>query len=327
LYWLEVSLEDSVGYLAQQQLPLTASQSGVQLDRRTQQIGFRRVDLCQPAVSDGRLFSFKINNEPVLCLGANVIPSEMDQHSITSQHSRRIIDQAIAANFNMLRMWAGGFYPTAEFYRLCDEAGILVWQDFAFACGQYPAHQAFLANVQTEAEQIVERYRAHPSLVLLAGNNEDHLLRDMKGLNSFPAESIYSDQLPEVVARVGHRSIAYIEGSPFGGAYSNDPLEGDVHQWSVWGWRQEAYQNYDRMKGRFVSEFGFLSLPSASLVSQICDLSACQPFERAITGKCPIASGFADLKRKLETRLEVARSSCYFTSWKTSCRQRTSLGE
>ncbi|GJJ14878.1 hypothetical protein Clacol_009147 [Clathrus columnatus] len=166
--------------------------------------------------------------------------------------------------FFKVRLWGGGVYEPDIFYDVCDELGILVWQDFQFSCGVYPAHKEFVDSVRIEAEENVKRLRHHPSIVLLCGNNEDYQqVLQWGGIDELPARVIYEEVLPEVVSRFTAPPIPYWRGSPYGGIGwdTTDPTIGDVHQWNIWAGSHQLYQDYDIMGGRFVSEFGIPSFP------------------------------------------------------------------
>jgi beta-mannosidase len=184
----------------------------------------------------------------------------------------------------MIRVWGGGIYEADVFYDICDELGILVWQDFMFGCGQYPAYDSFLDSVQTEAEQNVKRLRLHPSVVIFAGNNEDYQLAESSGLEldysdeksdylktNFPARHIYERLLPAVVEEFS--DIFYHRGSPYSGQgkVTTDPAYGDIHQWNVWHGTQEPWHNWDILAGRFVSEFGMQGYPNIRTVDYWLD--------------------------------------------------------
>jgi len=165
----------------------------------------------------------------------------------------------------MLRVWGGGIYEHEAFYELCDELGLLVWQDFMFACGMYPAHPAFLASVRAEAEAQVARLRHHACIALWCGNNEDYQVAQSQGVydhtiapeaaTDFPARVIYERLLPEVCARLDP-TRTYWPGSPYGGADVLDGSVGGRHVWDVWHGTMAPYQAYGQFAGRFVSEFG-----------------------------------------------------------------------
>lgn len=155
------------------------------------------------------------------------------------------------------------------FYDICDELGILVWQDFQFACGVYPAHDSFVKSVAEEAEANVIRLRRHPSIVLWCGNNEDYQqVLQWGDVNDLPAKLIYEHVLPEIVARLTESQVPYWRGSPYGGEGwdTADPTVGDVHQWNIWAGSMDYYQNYDIMGGRFISEFGIPAFPDIRTV-------------------------------------------------------------
>ena len=158
------------GYGAQPlyQLKATLSENGQLLDEHTQRIGLRRLELVQEPLENapGTSFLFQINNMPIFCGGANWIPADSLTPRITADDYRDWLNLAVEANMVMLRIWGGGIYEDDMFYNLCDEMGLMVWQDFTFACGLYPAPDWFTASVRTEAEANVRRLRHHPSLVL-----------------------------------------------------------------------------------------------------------------------------------------------------------------
>jgi beta-mannosidase len=174
----------------------------------------------------------------------------------------RQVQLAREAGMNMLRVWGGGRYEDPAFYRACDRLGLLVWQDFPFACSFYPQSPAFLASVREEAEAAVARLARHPSLSLWCGNNE--IERDAEAFMArwnvpYLGKPIWEEVLPEVVERLD-RGRFYWESSPNGREEPNGDRSGDRHVWSVWsGWRgMEAYQSEE---ARFVSEFGFQAMP------------------------------------------------------------------
>lgn len=161
------------------------------------------------------------------------------------------------------------------FYDICDELGIMVWQDFLFGCGNYPAWPALLDSIREESQAQVKRLRHHCSMTIYAGNNEDYQLQEQSGLTydyedknpdnwlktDFPARYIYEKILPEIVA-AHSPSVPYHPGSPWGdGKKTSDPTVGDMHQWNVWHGTQEKYQIFDTLGGRFNSEFGMEAFP------------------------------------------------------------------
>ncbi|KII94824.1 glycoside hydrolase family 2 protein [Plicaturopsis crispa FD-325 SS-3] len=256
-------------------------EQGNLLDRKTQNVSIRRARIVQDKLIDqeGLAFLFEINNIRIFCGGSNWIPADSFLTTITAERYRRWIQLLVDGNQNMIRVWGGGIYEPDVFYDICDELGVLVWQDFLFGCGQYPAHDAFLASVQTEAEQAVKRLRRHPSIVIFAGNNEDYQIAEQNKLEldyadetsdfrktNFPARHIYERLLPAVVQK--YSNIHYHRGSPYSGhgQPTTDQTLGDLHQWNVWHGSQEPWHNWDILAGRFVSEFGMEGYPNIRTV-------------------------------------------------------------
>lgn len=203
---------------------VTLQRSGQTLDGRTQRIGLRRLRVVQERVEGepGTSFTFEVNNQPLFIGGANWIPDDTLLNRIDGERYRERLTQARDANMNMIRVWGGGIYEADVFYDLCDELGLLVWQDFMFACGMYPAYPEFQANVREEAEVAVRRLRNHPSLALWAGNNEDYAIAESVGAsgpgidpNLFDARVIYESLLPEVCTALDPQRL-YWPGSPWG---------------------------------------------------------------------------------------------------------------
>ena len=243
------------------------------LDSRTLKLGARKLRLLEePLVADpGTSFVFEVNNAPIFCGGANWIPDDNFLPRLTPQRYRERLEMARACNMTMIRVWGGGIYEDDVFYQTCDEFGLLVWQDFMFGCGIYPAHAAMLESVKLEAEQNVIRLRNHACLAIWTGNNEDYQIALSRGLydhkqtpedaKQFPARVIYERLLPEIVSRLDpHR--AYKPGSPWAGADPDDQTVGDRHTWNIWGRMALPYQHYKTEGGRFISEFGMAAAPS-----------------------------------------------------------------
>ncbi len=252
---------------------------GESFDRREQRLGLRRLRLVQePLANDpGTTFLFEINNQPVFCGGANWIPADSFTPRVTPERYRAWLTLAADANMNMLRIWGGGIYEDDVFYDLCDELGLMIWQDFMFACGLYPAYPDFLTSVRAEAEANVKRLRHHPCIVLWCGNNEDYQIAEAHQVydpaftgdhtqTGFPARAIYEGLLPEVCAALDP-TRPYWPGSPYSGDRScHDPTIGDRHSWEVWHGPMLDYHDYRQLEGRFVSEFGMQSYPARATI-------------------------------------------------------------
>ncbi|KAJ5805070.1 hypothetical protein N7474_010957 [Penicillium riverlandense] len=245
-------------------------------DSRSQSIGLRRLRLLQHSLqnAEGTSFLFEVNNIRIFAGGSCWIPGDFMLPRMTRQRYSDWLQLAKSGNQSMIRVWGGGIVESDDFYDICDREGILVWQDFLFACGNYPASQDFMDNVKLEAEAQLRRVGHHASLVLWAGNNEDYLLAEKWGWEldmtdekgpwdqtDFPAREIYERLLPRLVEELGG-DVPYWRSSPYGGSYSNDTTVGDTHIWDVWHGKLSPYQDYKNYMSRFVSEFGFESCPS-----------------------------------------------------------------
>ncbi|KAH8118262.1 glycoside hydrolase family 2 protein [Phellopilus nigrolimitatus] len=258
-----------------------SDEQGNVVDVCEKRVGFRRVKVVQDELEGqpGHSFVFEVNNIRIFCGGSNWIPADSFLTTMTPERYRDWLQLLIDGNQNMVRVWGGGIYEPDCFYDICDELGILVWQDFMFGCGQYPANDSLLASVQIEAEQNVKRLRHHPSIVIFAGNNEDYQLAESLNLEldyndeesdflqtNFPARYIYERLLPAAVA--SNSEVHYHRSSPYSGfgQVTTDKTNGDLHQWNVWHGSQEPWHNWDILAGRFVSEFGMEGYPNIRTV-------------------------------------------------------------
>lgn len=210
--------------------------------------------------SDERRFRILVNGEPLFVRGENWIPMDLLHTRTSDAELRSYLELLIAGGVNLLRVWGGGIVERPSFYRACDELGLLVWQEFPYACGVYPANPDFLVEARREAEDLVRRLRSHPSLVLWCGNNENEVLaeRFAPDLRNHP---ISSRILPEVLAELDP-TRPYWPSSPSShspGEPADSPREGDRHDWDVWyGWQDDHAPGEGAL---FCSEFGCQSLP------------------------------------------------------------------
>jgi len=231
-------------------------------------IGIREVQLVQKKDEEGNSFYFKINGVPIFCKGANWIPADSFLPRISKEKYASLIHSASRCGINMFRIWGGGIYEDNEFYRLCDEEGIMVWQDFMFACGEYPEENWFWEKVKKEARWVLKSLKNHPCIVLWCGNNENHWLYSKK--NELKGRTIYDDILPSICRQIDP-ARPYWPSSPYGGKDPNSEEKGDRHNWQVWsGWQD--IELYKRDKGRFLSEFGFQAPPVMKTVKEFCPL-------------------------------------------------------
>jgi beta-mannosidase len=241
---------------------------GAPLDVASRRIGIRTVTLEQKPDAWGTSFFFAVNGVPFFAKGGNWIPADSFANRVTPEKYRTLLGSCRDANMNMVRVWGGGYYERPEFYDLCDEMGLLVWQDFVFACAMFPGDRAFLDNVKSEAEDVVRRLRHHPSLAIWCGNNECEEGWFFWGWKETLPASVFDDYrkifdgiLPETVAALDP-GRPYWPSSPHS-TQTGDPRSersGDMHVWTVWH-GMEPFSEYTRKGHRFMSEFGFQSFP------------------------------------------------------------------
>ncbi len=249
-----------------------AANGGI-LDRRRQRVGLRTIELVNTADEHGECFYLKVNGRPVFMKGANYIPSDSFLDRVSVEKYRRVFADAVAANMNMLRVWGGGVYERDVFYELADEHGVLIWQDFMFACSLYPGDPDFLGSVAAEATDTIRRLRNHPCLALWCGNNEIEMGMECwdwpRKFNYSPAlysslqddyGRLFRDLLPRLVAEYDGERF-YLPSSPIGfWERPEDDRRGDNHYWGIWH-GGEDFEEYRRRVPRFMSEFGFQSFP------------------------------------------------------------------
>lgn len=281
-----------LGEPARYTLIVTLEANGEALDQETRAVGIRTLELDQsPDLEERgtRHFRFVLNGVPIFVRGANWIPCESFIESIPAARYELLITAARDGNMNILRVWGGGLWEHDPFYDTCDRLGLLVWQDFMFACAMYPEDDpTFIAEVEAEARYQVRRLRAHPSLALWCGNNENQWINDMYFWNN-PApppygELYYHKMLPAVVAELDG-ATPYWPGSPFGGDDHNDRRQGNVHNWDVWHgnvprrFGEEvrvdrspsgvSFLRYAQDMGRFISEFGMHAAPVRETLARV----------------------------------------------------------
>jgi len=245
------------------------------LEKKSIKIGLRTIELVQEKDAIGKSFYFKVNGKPVFMKGANVIPPDSFLPRVTDSVYQSIVKNAVDANMNMLRVWGGGVYADDAFYEACDKNGILVWQDFMFACAMYPGDEAFLKNVKQEVIDNVSRLQNHPSIALWCGNNENdegwHNWGWQKQFNYSKADStkiwndyqkLFHDLIPKTLdSLLPKNENRYWPSSPsIGWGRKESLLSGDAHYWGVW-WGMEPFEMYEKKVGRFMSEYGFQGLP------------------------------------------------------------------
>ena len=256
---------------------VTLQQEDIVIDQTTKRIGLRVFKLERHEDTWGESFAFSINGVPFFAKGANWIPADVFPSRLTRADYARLLGDAHTVHMNMIRVWGGGIYESDDFYDVCDELGLAVWQDFIFACGTYPGFDAdFRANVKAEAEDNVRRLRHHASLALWCGNNE--IEQGMAGIDAPWKLSmtwadyalLFDELLPSVVSTLDPET-AYWPGSPHSPHGDREdhmnPKWGDTHLWAVWHGKQ-PFEWYHTRLDRFVSEFGFQSFPQPTTVAR-----------------------------------------------------------
>ncbi|XP_014417517.2 beta-mannosidase [Camelus ferus] len=253
---------------------------------KSAKVYFRTVELIEEPIeeSSGLSFYFKINGFPIFLKGSNWIPADSFQDRVTSAMLRRLLKSAVDANMNTLRVWGGGIYEQDEFYELCDELGIMIWQDFMFACALYPTDRGFVDSVRAEVAYQIMRLKSHPSIIIWSGNNENEAALMMNWYAIQPSDmptyindyvTLYVKNIRKVVLK-GDQTRPFITSSPTNGAQSvaegwvaKNPYDthfGDVHFYDYTGdcWDWTIFP-----KARFASEYGYQSWPSFSTLEKV----------------------------------------------------------
>lgn len=275
-----------VGYGAQNRYVFDASLTAPGLHALASvKTGIRSIELRRAQDAIGRSFTFIVNGVPVFAKGADVIPFDSFAPRVTEAAHRRILTAAVAAHMNMIRAWGGGYYESDDFYDLCDQLGLMVWQEFMFGGAQIPSDTdvpGFRENVQQEAIEQVDRLRDHPSIVLWCGNNEVETgwyhwgdrIAFRKSLTKDEQQKVWQDYLLVMDDVLGGAvaahdpQVPYTPSSPHAD-YEHIPdiqTAGDMHYWAVWG-QSIPVATYNQITPRFMSEFGFQSFPSMRTIA------------------------------------------------------------
>ena len=251
LYEVTVTLEDEDGQI---------------LDRWNKKIGIRTLEV---STEDGE-FAFTVNGVKFFAMGADYIPEDNILSRTNKDRTRDLINKCKASNFNSIRVWGGGIYPSDDFYDACDEAGLVVWQDLMFACANYRLTPDFEESIEAEVRDNIRRLRHHPSLGLWCGNNEMEMFVDKGewGAHADPKIredylKMYEDLFPRIMKEEDPVRFYWPASPSCGGGFDdpNSPDRGDVHYWDVWH-GNKPFTEYRKYYFRFLSEFGFQSFPS-----------------------------------------------------------------
>ncbi len=288
---------------------------GIEVDRRHIEVGIRTIALDTSADADepgASFFRFVLNGTPIFARGACWIPPSSFVGSVEATHYRRLLEMAADAHMNMIRVWGGGVYEHDAFYEICDQLGLLVWQDFMFACAPYPEHDpAFVENVRAEVDHQITRLRHHPCLAVWCGNNEAHAVQGFMNRMTKQDEpllgALYYDEMVPAAVKTLDPTTPYWPSSPFGGPKNshNSMMEGDVHDWTVWHGLPPtptgipvgefdrspagvAYTRYAEDIARFVSEYGIQASPGLATLGRVL------PPDQLVLGSPGLASRIKD---------------------------------
>lgn len=238
-----------------------------ELDRWEKRIGLRTMTVCREKDAYGESFAHEINGVKIFAMGADYIPEDNIYGQITRERTAKLLKYCRDANFNCIRVWGGGFYPHDDFYDLCDEYGLIVWQDLMFACAVYELTDTFDQNIRAEIRDNVRRLRHHASLGLWCGNNEMEMFVEQgQWVNTLKQKGdyikMYEYIIPQVLKEEDPQTFYWPASPSSGGSFDfpNDPDRGDVHYWEVWH-GDKPFSEYRNYFFRYVSEFGFQSFP------------------------------------------------------------------
>jgi len=239
--------------------------------------GIRTISINMEPMNTGRRFAIRVNDVDIFCKGANWVPADLTYARVSPDKYEYLVKEAREANFTMLRIWGGGLYEHEAFYTACDKHGILVWQDFMFACGMYPDYiDEFCLLMEKELDYQTRRLRNHPSIALFCGNNENiwafqEWWPDITAKGIYGGHICYNKLMPSFVEK-NCPDIPYWNGSPYGGKDPNGNEIGDRHHWSnLWTPdqnRRTSPEAYDEVESKFVSEYGYIGPPVRSSIEK-----------------------------------------------------------
>ena len=252
-------------------------EDGEVLETITKRIGLRTLTISQEKDLWGKEFAFCVNGVKIFAMGGNYIPEDCIYSRITPELQEYLLESCKRANFNCVRVWGGGYYPSDHFYDLCDEMGLIVWQDLMFACNVYDLTEEFEENITKEITENVKRLRHHASLALWCGNNEMEMFVKQGTWVTKPTEVrdylfMYERIIPEVLSEYDPDTFYWPASPSSGGSFDepNDPNRGDVHYWEVWH-GNKPFSEYRKYFFRYASEFGFQSFPSVKTLETVTD--------------------------------------------------------
>ena len=261
-------------------ISVTLLDNGRTADEKSLDIGLRTIEVCRTPDNDGtdgEEFAFAVNGIKIFAMGANYIPEDQLICRRSREKTEKLLTDCLAANYNMIRVWGGGIYPDDWFYEFCDRNGLLVWQDFMFACSVYNADRAFCENVKHEIIDNVKRIRNHPSLAMWCGNNEIESAWQYWGLPDQPEMKkgylrMFEVLIPKILGFYDPQTFYWPSSPSSGGSFrdSGAKNKGDIHYWEVWH-SCKPFTEYSKYLFRFCSEYGFESIPSMKTVRSFAE--------------------------------------------------------
>ncbi len=317
------------------------------LDATHRVVGFRTVRWDTEPDQAGTPFTLVVNDQPIFVKGVNWIPDDALPVRVDRARYERRLRQAVGANLNLIRVWGGGIYESDDFYDLCDELGLLTWQDFLFACAAYPEEEPLRSEVEAEARENIVRLASHPSLVLLTGNNENLWGHEDWGWQrrldgATWGAHYYYELFPALIAELAP-AVPYAPGSPFSpstewngseqiGEHPNAEAHGSMHLWEQWNRRD--WHTYREHRPRFVAEFGWQGPPTWTTLTEWLDDDPLTPespgmivHQKAMEGNVKLSDGLlphfrvpADMETwhwamQLNQALAVRAALDHFRSW------------
>lgn len=282
-------------------------------------IGLRTIELIQEKDTVGTSFYFKLNGKPVFMKGANYIPPDSFLPRVSDSIYTSLVENAKKANMNMLRVWGGGVYANDIFYDECDKNGILVWQDFMFACAMYPSDEKFVENVKQEVKDNVNRLQNHPSIAIWCGNNEnDEGWQNwgwQKQYNYSKSDSttiwngykkVFHEVIPQTLNNLlsQEKNIYWSSSPSIGWGKKESLLQGDSHYWGVW-WGMEPFEIYKKKVGRFMSEYGFQGMPNVETFKKFANLNDLNLNSEAVKNHQKHNTGYQTIQTYMEREYQI----------------------
>lgn len=292
------------------------------VDSKKINIGLRTIELIQEKDKIGTSFYIKLNGIPVFMKGANYIPPDSFLPRVSDSLYKNIVKNAVDVNMNMLRVWGGGVYAEDIFYDECDKNGILVWQDFMFACAMFPGDEKFIENVKNEVVDNVNRLQNHASIALWCGNNESdegwknwgwqkqykYSVQDSTKIwNDY--DKLFHDLIPKTLdSLLSKEKNIYWPSSPsIGWGKKESLLQGDSHYWGIW-WGKEPFENYKKKVGRFMSEYGFQGMPNLETFKKFASNEELSLTSQSVKWHQKHGTGYETINEYMERDYKVPKS-------------------